>query len=87
MPRDDYGAQADTITSSSLAPFAITPDDSNDLTRIPKGLWVGGAGDVTLRGVNGSNVTFAGVQAGSILPVRPSRILSTGTTATGIIGL
>jgi hypothetical protein len=65
---------------------AVTPHDTNliDMTR---GLYVGGAGDVTVRMRNGSNCTFTGVPAGSILPVQCDRVLSTGTTATNIVRL
>lgn len=87
MPKDNYGSQADTITSPSLAPFAVTPNDTTELATIPKGLWVGGTGDVRLKGVNGSAVTFTAVPAGHIIPVRASIVYATGTTATGIIAL
>jgi len=88
MPTDNYGAQADTISSSALNPFAVTPNDSVDLTIIPKALYVGGGGTVVLRGVNsGADTTFTNVAAGSTLMVRPRRVLATGTTATGIIAL
>lgn len=88
MPSDSFGSQADTVTSPSLAPFAITPNDDTDLTQIPKALWVGGGGDVVLRGVNNAgNVTFANVPSGFIIPVRARRVMATGTTATGIIAL
>lgn len=87
MPRDDYGSQRDTISSSSLSPFAVTPNDDTDLAVIPKALWIGTGGDVRLRGVNGLPVTFAGVPTGFILPVRASRVYETGTTATDIVAL
>lgn len=88
MPKDDYGSQADSVSSPSLAPFAITPDDTTDLTRIPKALWVGIGGDVNVQGVNNAApVLFQNVPNGFILPVRARRVLATNTTATGIVAL
>ena len=87
MPKDDYGSQADTLSSSSLAPVEITPNDNADLVSIPKALWIGIGGDVRLRGVNGQSVTFPNVPDGFILPVRARTVYATGTTASGIIAL
>lgn len=88
MPTDDFGSQADSVSSPSLAPFAITPNDSADLAKIPKALWVGTGGDVAVRGVNNASpVVFRNVPNGFIIPVRVVRVLATGTTATDIVAL
>lgn len=50
-----------------------------------RALYVGGAGNVTCT-IGGASVTFTGVPAGSILPVRATAI-GTATTATQIISL
>lgn len=63
----------------------ITPDDNNDLTSLPKAIFVGVAGDIVVHNKAGTSVTLT-VAAG-YHPIRPHRVLSTGTTATGIIGL
>lgn len=53
-----------------------------------RGLYVGSAGDVAiLPEGNAASVTFVGVQAGTILPVRGTQVLATGTTATSILAL
>lgn len=87
MPQDKYGSQADTLSSPSLNPFAVTPSDSVELATIPKALWVGTGGDVRLKGVNGQAVTFKSVPSGHIIPVRASLVYATGTTAADIIAL
>ena len=51
------------------------------------GLYVGGAGDVAVRTANGTTVTFSGATAGSTIPIRFDRLMSTNTTATNILGL
>ncbi len=53
-----------------------------------RALYVGGAGDVILRGAgDDADVTFKAVPAGTILPVAASIIRRTNTTATFMIGL
>lgn len=66
---------------------AITPHDTNDLAYDIRAIYVGGAGDIALITTGGSAVTLSAVPAGSILPIRASRIKATGTTATLIVGL
>lgn len=50
-------------------------------------LFVGGAGTLTVVMVGGQTVTFTGVIAGSVLPVRVTAVKATGTTATNITAL
>jgi hypothetical protein len=66
---------------------AVTPSDSTDLTFVSRGLWIGGTGAVSVVMVGGDTVTFSGINAGTLLPVRVSRVRSTGTTATLILSL
>lgn len=85
---DAFEIEPDRVERPSRNAFAITPHASNPVVPLPKAIYVGGAGDIVLRSVDGSaDVTFVGVPAGSILPVRARFIRVTGTTATGIIGL
>ena len=67
--------------------FAVTPHDTNALKYVVRALYVGVAGDVAVEDVHGNSVTFVGVGAGSILPVRANKVLSTGTDADSIVGL
>lgn len=83
---DDFSKHNKGLTSPADKATAITPNDSTDLTNVPRGIYVGGAGNIVAT-LNGVDVTFNGAQAGTILPIRPSRIKSTGTTATGLVAL
>lgn len=76
----------DTVVSSARRWTAVTPHNSTNLTELPKGIYIGVAGDIVAVGDDDATSTFT-VVAGAILPIRPKRINSTGTTATGIVAL
>lgn len=67
--------------------FAITPNDSTDLEYVTRAIYVGGAGDVAVTTQGGESVTFSGVTVGTLLPIRVTKVKSTGTTATLLLGL
>lgn len=74
--------------ASASRAVAVTPHDTNDLANVARALWVGGAGNVAvLLSEDSSAVTFVGVAAGTLLPLRAKRVLSTGTTATSIVAV
>lgn len=68
---------------------AITPSNSTSFTAGEcDGIWSGDAapGDITAV-VSGTAVLFKSVPAGVLLPIRASRVNSTGTTATNMVAL
>lgn len=68
--------------------YVITPNDSTMLSAHTRGIYVGGVGDLTVLIYNDTvAVTFVGVPAGTLLPIRVSKVLATGTTATNLVGL
>lgn len=74
-------------TSTAASAVAVTPHDSTNFAEGEcRSLYVGGAGTV-VGIVDGAAVTFAGVVAGTVLPVRFTRINSTSTTATSMVAL
>lgn len=65
--------------------FAITKHDTN--ANVATALYIGVTGDVAVVTQDRTtSVVFKAVPVG-ILPVRVSKVLSTGTTATDIVGL
>lgn len=66
---------------------AVTPSDSVNLTADARSLYIGGAGNASVVTANGDTVTFVGLLAGSILPVRIRRVNATDTTATNIVAI
>ena len=52
-----------------------------------KGVYVGVSGDLQVIMAGGAGVTFVGLAAGVVHPLRLIQVVSAGTTATGLIGL
>ena len=66
---------------------AITPHDSTNFAEgICRGVYVGGSGNIVAI-VAGTAITFTGVVAGTIIPVKASRVNSTSTTASNLVAL
>lgn len=87
MP-DTFSNAVAGLESPAEHAFAITKHDTNLLTSNTRALYVGGAGDVTVDMVGGeTSVLFSAVPAGTVLPIRATRVKSMGTTATSVVGL
>lgn len=85
---DPFSGFGDNVESPARRAVAVSPDDDAPLTFVTKALYVGGAGDVTVRPLEGvADCIFSAVPAGSILPVRVSHVRAEGTTATAIVAL
>ena len=74
-----------TDISTGYGAVAVTKSDST-VFPTTRGLGIGVTGDVAVRMANGDLITFTAVPAG-IFPVQVNKVLSTGTTATGISAL
>ena len=83
---DEFASQSPGLDSPASRGVAVTPSDSTTLTT-SRALYVGGAGDVAALTVGGDSVTFVAVPAGTVLPIRVTKVLATGTTATSILAL
>lgn len=86
MP-DQHSGFVEGLTSPADNAAAVTPSDSTDLAFTSRAIYVGGAGNIVCTMAGGGDVTFTGVPAGMILPIRVTRVKSTSTTATSIINL
>ena len=88
MINDPFRNSSDSPSAPAEYCFDIVPDDGADLPRATKALYVGQAGDITLRSIRGdADVLFRALPAGTILDVRTRAVRATGTTAAGIVGL
>lgn len=75
-------------SSPAIQAALLTKSDGNVIDPPTKALYVGGAGDVAVLMVDDDNpVTFVGVQAGTLLPIRIKKLMSTGTAATAVLAL
>lgn len=63
--------------------FAITPG-AGALAQKAFGIYVGGAGNVTLTGDDGVSVTYVGLTAGSFIPIVATHV--TAATASNLLG-
>lgn len=76
-----------SLTSPAEEASAILPSDGTGLPQPTRALYVGGTGAARVRMLGGQVVSFAGLPAGSLLPLRVVQVYATGTTATGLVGL
>ena len=78
-----------TFTVSLDSPWggcdSITPNDSEDLARIARGIYAGEAGEIAMLLADGSACVMI-FAAGEIKPLLVKRVLDTGTDVTTIYG-
>jgi hypothetical protein len=84
---DTFSGLPSNLTAPARDGASVTPSDSTNLTVVPRALYVGATGNVSAVLVGGQTISFQGVQSGTLLPVRVTRVNATGTTATGIVAL
>jgi len=85
--KDRVNWQRDSAVMPSRAPFPIVPSDATEIAVLPKRIFVGTGGNITLRGADGAaDVVYKNVANGVYLNVRPRFIRATGTTASDIVG-
>lgn len=66
---------------------AIVPSDTDPLPLGVNGIYVGGAGNLSLTDQNGTTTVFTAVPVGTTLRVGPLRVNATLTTATLLVAL
>ncbi|MGR6329199.1 spike base protein, RCAP_Rcc01079 family [Sphingomonas sp. XXL09] len=88
---DHYKNVFSGVGDPGTAAAEIIPSDGTDLDQIPKGIYVGSAGDIAMIGVGdlagSTGVIWRNVPAGALIPYRPRRILATGTTAADLVAI
>lgn len=84
---DAFPHHGSGLESPASYAAAITPNDSTDLSDVPRALYCTGDGTVRVTMRGGGSAVDLPMIAGVALPVRVSRVWATGTTATGIVGV
>lgn len=72
---------------------AVTASDSTSLMRTingveyaPRSIYVGSTGTIVAKFQDGTSVTFSGVPAGAVLPIRPKFVMA-ASTASAIVAI
>lgn len=81
------GQPISPIQTTYINAVSVTPSDSTSLTTTAKALLIGGAGNVSVKLLNGSTVILNGLTAGTIYPIAVTQVNATSTTATNIVAL
>lgn len=86
--RDNYTLPHAPVDSPATRSVAVVPHATNPITDIPKSLYVGTGGNITMRGVDDSaDQVWKNVPSGSYVPFRPQYVRASGTTAADILAL
>lgn len=68
--------------------FAVTPNNSSNLSPTANALYVGYTGNLTILGLQDTSpVTFFNVAGGTFFPLQVKKVYASGTTASGIVGI
>ncbi|HVH02474.1 MAG TPA: hypothetical protein VM891_05915 [Amaricoccus sp.] len=84
---DSFRRHSRSLTAPPEQGVAVVPSDTAELAAVTRALYVGGAGDLAVVMAGGGEVVLAAVPAGTLLPMRVTRVRATGTTATRVVGL
>jgi hypothetical protein len=85
---DEWARISTGVTGPPRNAAEITPNDSADLDYVTRCIYVGTSGDVTVDLVGiGTNITYANLPSGFYLIGFFSRVYSTGTTASDLVGM
>ena len=87
MARRNYEGQGH-VSAPYTRGYVVTTHNTNPLTYTTRGIYVGGAGNITARFADDTaDVLITGLLVGNIYPFVLSHIRATGTTATLIVAL
>ncbi len=86
MP-DQFADFQPSLSAPASGGFAVAPSNGVDLPETTRGLYVGEGGDIAVVLLSGQSLVFRDVGGGTLLPIRVTRVLATGTTAAHLLGL
>lgn len=85
--QNDFRGDPPRLDSPAAYATAITPSDTEDLSHVSRAIYVGTGGNLTVTMQGGGDAVFRNLPNGSLLPVRVTRVKSTGTTADDLLEL
>lgn len=85
---DTYQTEWERAYESAKNAVLITPNDNTDLAVVTRAISFGGAGAIKVDTLGGDTVVIpsGALAAGVMHPLRVTRVYSTSTTATSIVG-
>ena len=84
---DKFADYPTSLTAPARDAAAVVPSDLLDLSDLPRAIYIGQGGSVSVRMAGGQTVQFSNAQAGSFLPIRAKGINATGTTASNLVAM
>jgi hypothetical protein len=86
-PLDDFKLHTERLDSPGVSAITITPHNTTPLAKVSRAIYIGGSGNLVVEMLGGQTpITFVGVSAGCVLPIRVTKVL-TDTTATNLVAL
>ncbi|QQO91885.1 tail fiber protein [Flavobacterium phage vB_FspM_immuto_3-5A] len=86
-PLDDFKLHIERLDSPGVSAIEITPSNSTPLVKVSRAIYIGGSGDLVVEMLGGQTpITFVGVSAGCVLPIRVTKVLES-TSATNLVAL
>lgn len=83
---DYYKDRVLTINAPARKAVAVTTSDTADLAAVPRALYIGVDGDITVIMADDTASVLI-KNASGLLPIMVKRVLATGTTATSIVAI
>lgn len=87
MPIDEYKSRTSSVSGPIRRGVAITPSDTVDLVEITRALSIGVDGDITVIMADDTVAVLLKNRSSGDYPYMVKRVMTTGTTATNIVGL
>ena len=84
---DPFKGHSPGLSSPVENGIEVTPSDEATLPFVTRALYSGTGGDITVRLSAGAVVNLLATTPGSVYPLRVDKVLLSGTTASGIVGL
>ncbi len=84
---DPFKGHRPGLSSPVASGVEVTPSDTAPLPAVTRALYSGTGGDIVVRLASGDTIKLVETTPGSIYPLRVDRVMASGTTASGIVGL
>lgn len=82
---DRFGKAQVEIDSPATRHFVITLNQQ--MEQPTRGIYVGADGDLVIQDMNGDEVTYFGAKAGSVIPIRATKVVSSTADPANLVGM